>query len=105
MVVPGGLKFVMSEVTLYGSYSFTHGSQAPEECRRHDRDWDAQIPANNVSGDVPRGEKMLYSRTDPESYISECASVHEDKYYCATRTDHIPAHMDIRHPRNIAATM
>jgi len=31
-----------------------------------------------ASGEDPRGEKMLYSATDPESYITECASVYED---------------------------
>ncbi len=27
-----------------------------------------------------RGEKMLYSGTDPESYITEYASLYEDKF-------------------------
>ena len=31
-----------------------------------------------ASGEVPRGEKMLYSGTDPESYITECTLVYED---------------------------
>ena len=30
------------------------------------------------SGEVPRGEKMLYSGTDPESYITEYSLVYED---------------------------
>jgi len=30
-------------------------------------------------GEVPRGEKMLYSGTDPESYITEYALVYEDQ--------------------------
>ena len=30
-------------------------------------------------GEVPRGEKMLYSGTDPESYITEYTLVYEDK--------------------------
>jgi len=29
------------------------------------------------TGEVPRGEKMLYSGTDPESYITEYALVYE----------------------------
>ena len=32
-----------------------------------------------ASGEVLRGETMLYSGTDPESYITECALVYE--YY------------------------
>ena len=32
-----------------------------------------------ASGEVPRGEKMLYSGTDPESYITEYTSVYENK--------------------------
>ena len=31
-----------------------------------------------VGGEVPRGEKMLYSGTDPESYITEYTQVYED---------------------------
>jgi len=31
-----------------------------------------------ASGEVPRGEKMLYPGTDPESYISEYTLVYED---------------------------
>jgi len=31
------------------------------------------------SGEVPRGEKMLYSGTDPESYIAEYTLVYEEK--------------------------
>jgi len=31
------------------------------------------------SGEVSRGEKMLYSGTDPESYITECTLVYEEK--------------------------
>ena len=30
-------------------------------------------------GEVPRGEKMLYSGTDPESYITEYTLVYEDQ--------------------------
>ena len=30
------------------------------------------------SGEVPRGEKMLYSGTDPESYTTEYTLVYED---------------------------
>jgi len=30
-------------------------------------------------GEVPRGEKMLCSGTDPESYITEYVLVYEDK--------------------------
>jgi len=30
-------------------------------------------------GEVPRGEKMLYLGTDPESYINEYTSVYEDE--------------------------
>ena len=30
-------------------------------------------------GEVPRGEKMLYSGTDQESYITEYTLVYEDK--------------------------
>jgi len=32
-----------------------------------------------VSGEVSRGEKMLYSGTDPESYITEYTLIYEDK--------------------------
>jgi hypothetical protein len=31
------------------------------------------------SGDFPRGEKMLSSGTDPESYITEYTLVYEEK--------------------------
>ena len=31
------------------------------------------------AGEVSRGEKMLYSGTDPESYITEYSLVYEDK--------------------------
>ena len=31
-----------------------------------------------ASGEVPRGEKMLSSGTDPESHITEYAVVYED---------------------------
>ena len=30
------------------------------------------------SGEVPRGEEMLYSGTDPRSYITECILVFQD---------------------------
>ena len=30
------------------------------------------------AGQVSRGEQMLYSGTNPESYITECTSVYED---------------------------
>jgi len=33
------------------------------------------------SGEVPRGEKMLYSGTDPESYITEYTLVHIHPWY------------------------
>ena len=32
-----------------------------------------------ASGEVSRGEKMLYSGTDPETYITEYTLVYEDK--------------------------
>ena len=32
-----------------------------------------------ASGEVPRGEKMLYSGTVPESYITDYTLVYEDK--------------------------
>ena len=32
-----------------------------------------------LSGEVSRGEKMLYSGTDPESYITEYTLVYEEK--------------------------
>ena len=31
-----------------------------------------------VSGEVPRGEKMFYPGTDPESYITDYTLVYED---------------------------
>jgi len=34
---------------------------------------------SGLVGEVPRGEKMLYSGTDPESYITEYTSVYEEK--------------------------
>jgi len=34
---------------------------------------------NRWRDEVPRGEKMLYSGTDPESYITEYTLVYEDK--------------------------
>ena len=33
------------------------------------------------SGEVSRGEKMLYSGTDPESYITEYTLVYEEKQW------------------------
>ena len=35
------------------------------------------------SGEVPRGQKMLYPGTDPESYITEYTLVYEDKRFLA----------------------
>ena len=35
---------------------------------------------SGVAGQVPRGEKMLYSGTDPESYITEYTKVYEGKH-------------------------
>jgi len=35
-------------------------------------------PVVNGTGEVPRGEQMLYSGTDPESYITEYTVVRED---------------------------
>ena len=32
-----------------------------------------------ASGEVSRGERILYSGTDPESFITEYTSVYEDK--------------------------
>jgi len=32
-------------------------------------------------GEVSRGEKMLYSGTDPESYITEYTSVYEENIF------------------------
>jgi len=34
---------------------------------------------SGTSDEVPRGEKMLYSGTDPESYITEYTLIYEDK--------------------------
>jgi len=39
---------------------------------------DSAFLFRNVSGEVSRGEKMLESGTDPESYITECTLVYED---------------------------
>ena len=36
------------------------------------------IRSRGRSGEVPRGEKMLYAGTEPESYITECTLVYED---------------------------
>jgi hypothetical protein len=53
----------------------------------HLRFWEGSIPSldsvgSNVperdSGEVPRGDKMLYSGADPESDITEYDSVYED---------------------------
>ena len=38
------------------------------------------------SGEVSRGEKMLYSGTDPESYITEYTFVYEDAGFNSRRT-------------------
>jgi len=37
-------------------------------------------PARKKPGEVSRGEKMLYSGTDPESYISEYTLAYEENY-------------------------
>ena len=37
------------------------------------------LPVIDSGGEVPRGEKMLYSGTDPESYITEYTLVYEEK--------------------------
>jgi len=46
----------------------------------HKQDSQGQIPAlasrPGTSGEVPRGEKMLYSGNDPESYITEFTFVY-----------------------------
>jgi len=38
------------------------------------------IPFVEDSGEVPRGEKMLYFGTDPESYITEFHLVYEHNW-------------------------
>ena len=38
-----------------------------------------ELPFVTASGEVPRGEKMLYSGTDPESYITEYTLVYEEQ--------------------------
>ena len=37
------------------------------------------VPFVEASGEVPRGEKMLYSGADPELYITEYILAYEDK--------------------------
>jgi len=37
-----------------------------------------ELPFVEASGEVSRGEKMLYSGTDPASYITEYTLVYED---------------------------
>jgi len=37
------------------------------------------LPFVTASGEVSRGEKMLYSGTDPESYITEITLVYEEQ--------------------------
>jgi len=39
-------------------------------------DWDELAVA---SGEVSRGEKILFSGTDPESYVTDYTLVYEDK--------------------------
>ena len=38
-----------------------------------------------ASGEVSRGEKMLYSGTDPVSYITEYTLVYEERHTCRKR--------------------
>ena len=38
-----------------------------------------------MKGEVPRGEKMLYAGTDPESYITEYTCVNEKNTTCLSR--------------------
>jgi len=38
-----------------------------------------EVPFGRDSGEVPRGEKMPYSGTDPESYITEYTLVYEEQ--------------------------
>jgi len=40
-----------------------------------------------LSGEVSRGEKMLESGTDPESYITEYTFVYEDRFPLCARAD------------------
>ena len=48
-----------------------------------------------IDGEVSRGEKMLYSGTDPESYITEYTLVYEDKQLSPTlHTLHAALHTE-----------
>ena len=49
-----------------------------------------------ASGEVPRGEKMLYSGTDPESYITEDTLVHEDKIRASPIPGPLPCRTNIK---------
>jgi len=51
------------------------------------------------SGEVPREEEMLYSGTDPESYITEYTLVYEDKQLWF-RMEHVPEELLLR-PRKV----
>ena len=47
-------------------------------CREIDIHVVVQTLSTGCTSEVSRGEKMLYSGTDPESYITEYALVYED---------------------------
>ena len=40
------------------------------------------------AGEVSRGERMLYSGTDPESYITEYTLVNEENTVCVGKRHH-----------------
>jgi len=48
-----------------------------------------ELPFGKASVEVPRGEKMLHSGTDPESYIIKYTLVCEDQIVTATPTQHV----------------
>ena len=62
-----------------GSTSGSHGQILTVSCFvAHLFDARGYSRVLHGTGEVPRGEKMLYSRTDPASYIIKYTSVYEE---------------------------
>jgi len=86
MLILGGCEFLMSEVPLSPliPQPWTLRTLKAPFCfspygRQYRRDIGG-VPTliDSGFGEVPRGEKMLHSGTDPESYITEYALVYEE---------------------------
>ena len=78
MICWTGLASWVFEFPFPGSLTSTFLSWRETRCGNfHERCPCGSVNSTNESGEVPRGEKMLYSGTDPESYITDYTLVYE----------------------------